>query len=49
MIDSLVEKLEKKVVLADGAMGTYFSQKYMTEMEAEEANIATPERIIAIH
>ena len=35
MIDSLVEKLEKKVVLADGAMGTYFSQKYMTEMEAE--------------
>ena len=49
MINSLVEKIKKKVMLADGAMGTYFSQKYMTEMEAEEANIATPERIIAIH
>ena len=49
MINSLVEKIKKRVMLADGAMGTYFSQKYMTEMEAEEANIETPERIIAIH
>lgn len=39
----------EKVILLDGAMGTYYAQKYPSEIEAEEANLLYPEQIIAIH
>ena len=44
-------KIEVKdtIVLLDGAMGTYYTQKYPSEIEAEEANLLHPEQIIAIH
>lgn len=45
-----MEKLKKDtIVLLDGAMGTYYTQKYPSEIEAEEANLLHPEQIIAIH
>lgn len=39
----------EQVILLDGAMGTYYTQKYPSEIEAEEANLLHPEQIIAIH
>lgn len=38
-----------KIILSDGAMGTYYTQKYPSEIEAEEANLRHPEQIVAIH
>ena len=47
--DLFINQIQENVLLADGAMGTYFNQKYMSEMEAEEANLEAPEWIVAIH
>lgn len=45
-----MEKFKKDtIVLLDGAMGTYYTQKYPSEIEAEEANLLHPEQIITIH
>lgn len=41
--------LEHNILLTDGAMGTYYNQKYSGDMEAEEANLRYPDRILAIH
>lgn len=38
-----------EVTLLDGAMGTYYTQKYPSEIEAEEANLLYPEQIVEIH
>lgn len=46
---SLLDKIKEHIVLMDGAMGTYYNQQYGTELEAEEANIAHPGEIVAIH
>ena len=40
--DLFINQIQENVLLADGAMGTYFNQKYMSEMEAEEANLEAP-------
>lgn len=45
----LKEYLEHNILLTDGAMGTYYNQKFAGDMEAEEANIKYPERIVSIH
>lgn len=45
----LTDKLKDGILLMDGAMGTYYNQKYSTAMEAEEANLVNPEQIISIH
>ena len=45
----LEEFLEQNILLTDGAMGTYYNQKYPGDMEAEEANLKYPERIASIH
>ena len=47
--DLFINQIQENVLLADGAMGTYFNQKYMSEMEAEEVNLEAPEWIVAIH
>ena len=42
--------LKEKILVTDGAMGTYYSQCYPGEQNpAEEANLAHPERILKIH
>lgn len=45
----LLEYMKENVLLADGAMGTYYRQKYQTKKDAEEANLFHPERIVEIH
>ncbi|MGN0141819.1 MAG: bifunctional homocysteine S-methyltransferase/methylenetetrahydrofolate reductase [Roseburia sp.] len=44
-----LEKIEHRILLMDGSMGTYYEQKYTSEFEAEEANLVHPEQIVAIH
>lgn len=46
---TLKDRIKEKVLLTDGAMGTYYNQKYSSAMEAEEANLISPEQITAIH
>ena len=46
---SLTTKDQKQMLLFDGAMGTYYNQRYQSETEAEEANLSHPDQIIAIH
>ena len=48
-IMSLTTKDQKQMLLFDGAMGTYYNQRYQSETEAEEANLSHPDQIIAIH
>lgn len=43
------DMIQNDILLMDGAMGTYFNQKYTSAYEAEEANLAHPEQIAAIH
>lgn len=43
------DKIKEGILLMDGAMGTYYNQKYSSAMEAEEANFTFPERIVSIH
>lgn len=43
------DRMKEKSLLMDGAMGTYYTQKYSSAMEAEEANLAAPEQIVSIH
>ena len=45
----LRDRIKEKVLLTDGAMGTYYNQKYSSEIEAEEANLISPEQVVAIH
>lgn len=50
MYNPLLEKLEKGVLLADGAMGTIlFSQGYPYSICYEELNVSKPELIADIH
>lgn len=44
-----IDRIKEDILLTDGAMGTYFNQKYTLAYEAEEANLAHPEQIAAIH
>ena len=46
---SLTTKDQKQMLLFDGAMGTYYNQRYQAEVEAEEANLSHPDQITAIH
>lgn len=46
---TLIEGAKEKILLTDGAMGTYYNQKYSSAMEAEEANLISPEQIVEIH
>lgn len=41
--------LTDKLILSDGAMGTYFAQQYGNALTCEQANLQEPERILAIH
>lgn len=44
------EKLARGPVLFDGAMGTYFAEKYDREIKAcELANLQTPEDVLRVH
>ena len=43
------EYLQSKVLIADGAFGTYYAQKYDTNELPEKANIYYPERVMQIH
>lgn len=45
----LTDRVKEKILLMDGAMGTYYNRKYSSEIEAEEANLTSPEQITAIH
>lgn len=47
--EQIINQITKKILLADGAMGTYYVQKYPSAVEVEEANLIYPEQIIAIH
>ena len=47
--DALKKQIEKKIVLMDGAMGTYFNRLHPDEGEAEMANLTHPEWIKEIH
>lgn len=46
---NFTDKIKDNILLMDGAMGTYYNQKYASEIEAEEANLAYPEQITEIH
>lgn len=46
---SFTDKIKENILLMDGAMGTYYNQKYASGLEAEEANLVHPEQITAIH
>lgn len=46
---NIKNELNKRILLTDGAMGTYYNQKYPTGCSVDEANILAPERIIGIH
>lgn len=46
---NFTDKIRENILLMDGAMGTYYNQKYTSEIEAEEANLVHPEQIISIH
>lgn len=48
-VQAFREKLEKRVILLDGAMGTYFNRLHPDEGEAECANVTHPEWIKEIH
>lgn len=41
--------MDKKIVLFDGAFGTYYYAKYGSEKACEEANVENPERVFNIH
>ena len=46
----LIEYLKKHTLLADGAMGTYYGEKYQEDgFLVEKANLLFPERIKEIH
>ena len=45
----LADRIKGKILLMDGAMGTYYARKYSSAAEAEEANLIFPEQIIEIH
>lgn len=45
----LTDRLKEGILLMDGAMGTYYHQAFVSELEAEEANLRHPEQIRAIH
>lgn len=46
---NIKSELDKRILLADGAMGTYYNQKYPTGCSVDEACIFAPERITGIH
>ncbi len=43
------KELKRRMLLADGAMGTYYNQKYPSGCSVDEACILAPERITGIH
>lgn len=45
----LADRIKGKILLMDGAMGTYYARKYSSAAEAEEANLIFPEQIVEIH
>lgn len=45
----LQEYLKHHKLLADGAFGTYYAQKYATDQLPEKANITDAERVLTIH
>jgi homocysteine S-methyltransferase len=46
---TILDELNTRVMLLDGAMGTYFNSLYPGNIEAEEANITRPGGIVNIH
>lgn len=48
-VQALKEELKKRIILMDGAMGTYFTRLHPDDGEAEGANTTHPEWIQEIH
>lgn len=48
-VQALKEQLKNRIILMDGAMGTYFNRLHPDEGEAEGANVSHPEWIQEIH
>lgn len=46
---NIINELKKRIILADGAMGTYYNSKYPAGCGVDEASLLAPERIIGIH
>lgn len=46
---NIKNELNNRILLTDGAMGTYYNQKYPAGCSVDEASILAPERIIGIH
>lgn len=43
------EHLKERILIADGAFGTYYAEKFRTEESPELANTLHPERVRAVH
>lgn len=45
----LREYLTNNKIIADGAMGTYFSSRYGSELLPENCNLSDPEKVLGVH